>query len=60
MQSEIVICKTCHQEKELYYDEDDTVVSETPCSCEKKLRRINLDEALRQLKLSGAFDVKLR
>jgi hypothetical protein len=55
MSSEIFRCSGCREEKTLYYDKFDTVVSESPCSCNKKPKRIKglkpLDYAIKQIEV---------
>jgi hypothetical protein len=53
--SELVICKVCRQESELYY-EDDIIVSQTYCACGKpELKPIDYD---RLMKIVNEIKVK--
>jgi hydrogenase maturation factor HypF (carbamoyltransferase family) len=50
---EILICDKCKCEYELYYDDNNTVVSSTKCKCSRKIKKINslkiLDYALKKI-----------
>jgi hypothetical protein len=51
--SEIILCKHCGAEYELYYNDDDHPVHESKCSCKTSPKRINgllpLDHAIKQI-----------
>lgn len=52
-ESELILCSVCGYEKELYYDDQDSVISEASCRCKRKVKLINgmkpLDWAIKQI-----------
>jgi hypothetical protein len=50
MQSEIITCLSCGKEKELYYDENETVVAEQACDCRRNLVKIDFTILEKELK----------
>jgi len=58
--SEIIRCPVCRQEYELisaFYNEEE-IVSQTQCSCYKRLRREKLDKAIEEV--VRKFYIKLK
>ena len=48
MHDELYICRQCKQDKIFYYDDQDNLVYEEKCLCDKeKLKTKKIDEALK-------------
>ena len=58
--SEIIRCSVCRQEYELIsaFNDDEEIVSQTRCSCYKKLTKENLDKATEEV--ARKFNIKLK
>lgn len=54
MQSEIIYtCSICGKDHSLLYDENEVVVSESKCLCDKKPRKLNFQEIENELRKFG-------